>query len=64
MPIFNLRWRIIFQESLSVREAKELIHRYIPVRKTKPVLDINVHEHSIEVTFDSPEQREQILASS
>ena len=52
----------IVQESLSVREAKELIHRYLPVRKTKPVLDINVHEHSIEVTFDSPEQREQILA--
>ena len=52
----------IVRESLSVREAKELIHRELPERETKPSLEITVHERSIEVIFDSIEQRNQILA--
>ena len=51
----------IVQASLSVREAKELIHHHLPTRKTKPTLDINVHEQSIEIGFESQEQRDRLL---
>ena len=52
----------IVRESLSVREAKELIHQDLPDRKKKSSLNIAVHEQSIEIIFDSIEQRERILA--
>ena len=52
----------IVRENLSVREAKELIHRELPDPKKKSVLKITVHEQSIEIVFDSAEQRERLLA--
>ena len=52
----------IVKEALSVREAKELIHRELPNTKKKPALDITVHEQSIEIVFDSVEQRDRLLA--
>ena len=51
----------IVRESLSVREARKLIHQHLPSRKTKPSLDININEDSIEINFESIEQRDQIL---
>ncbi len=53
---------IIVKESLSVREAKELIHQELPHRTKKSSLDITVHKQSIEIVFDSVEQRDHILA--
>lgn len=52
----------IVKEALSVREAQTLIHGYLPQRKKKSTLNITVHSKSIEVAFDSIEQRDQILA--
>lgn len=53
---------IIFKDSLSVREAKALIHSHLPTRAPKPSLEINIHENSLEISFDSTDQRNQILA--
>lgn len=49
-------------ESLSIRETKELKFRHVPIRKTKQTLDRTVHEHYIEIAFDSLKQRDRILA--
>lgn len=53
----------IVNESLSVREAKALIQRELPQREKKSAaLKLTVHEQSIEIVFDSIEQRDQIIA--
>jgi len=52
----------IVDEGLSVREAKTLIHAELPKPKEKNPLPIQVLENSIEIFFESVEQREQILA--
>ena len=52
----------IVKEALFVREAQTLIRDYLPKRKKKSTLNITVHPESIEVVFDSIEQRDQIIA--
>ena len=52
----------IVREGLSVREAKDLIHQELPDPKRRSALNITVHEQSIEIVFDSAEQRDHILA--
>ena len=52
----------IVDEALSVREAKRLIHAELPKPKQKSALQFQVHENSIEIVFESTEQKEQLLA--
>jgi ParB family chromosome partitioning protein len=54
--------KTIVDGSYSVREAQALIQQSLPAPSTKRQLQISVHDNTLEISFESIELRDKILA--